>query len=166
MTGSRIRLRYEAILVPAGASVSWRRSSLSLRGRLTLGMLVPWFPDSERSRANLVDAFAHESHHAIGFLSTGRPTGERSAYFAGVCAQLASVGRIREEGLPGSPITTPAKTAWDKVAVRSSAAAWEVRQAMLSYFHEGQVERDTPAGNALAARCREEVALPFSSTGL
>ncbi|MBH1657782.1 hypothetical protein I5V54_17660 [Stenotrophomonas maltophilia] len=143
---------YRILLVQEGTSAVARARSLGrfATGR-TLALVSPVYGDQHRTFANLVDLVAHESVHALGHATKHpRALDERSAYYAGLCAQLQINGFITEEGLPGAPLASG-----DQAVRYSSQEAYRVRLEIYPLLAGGGIRLGTPPGKLMLQRCQQ-----------
>lgn len=152
------RAAYTALLVPHGTRLNLRTRSLRFRvPHLTLAMRV--YEARARTEANLVDLVAHETFHALGFAAGDRgAVDERTAYYAGLCTQLAVLGRIPEAALPGAPLASD-----NADVVESADAAYRVRREIYGWLQDGEIRAGTPGGEHMQARCRDLPGAPATA---
>jgi len=135
-------------LYPAGTGVRMQRAHLRFR-RAQVSLVAPIFDDIARTRANLVDLIAHEGFHVLGLASHDPDAGdERRAYYAGLCTQLAVLGRVSRANLPGAPLASTSAA-----VETSSAAAYAVRREAWPWFEHGDLVRGSAAAQDLLAHC-------------
>lgn len=143
---------YRILLVPEGTAGAIRARSLGrfATGR-TLALASHVYRDQQQAFANLVDLVAHETLHALG-VATKHPRArdERSAYYAGLCAQLKINGLIKEESLPGAPLA-----AGDRAVRISSQQAYRVRLETYPLLVDGTIRLGTPSGESMLQRCQQ-----------
>ena len=144
--------KYRILLAPEGIATTVRARSFGWysTGR-TLALAVPVHVDRDKTFANLVDLVAHETLHALGH-STGHPRAldERSAYYAGLCAQLEINGIVMEESLPGAPLASD-----DHAVVDSSQSAYRVRLETYPFLENGIIQIGSRSGELMLLRCQQ-----------
>lgn len=144
--------RYRILLVPEGTAGAIRARSLGLfaTGR-QLAFVAPVYSNQHRTFANLVDLVAHESFHALGHAEKNpRGRDERSAYYAGLCAQLRVNGLIAEEDLPGAPLASG-----DQAVRYSSQEAYRVRLETYPLLADGGIRLGASSGDLMLDRCQQ-----------
>lgn len=143
---------YRVLLVPEGTAGTIRTRSLGrfATGR-TLALASHVYGDQPQAFANLVDLVAHESLHALGYATKHpRARDERSAYYAGLCAQLRINGLIKGESLPGAPLASG-----DRAVRISSQQAYRVRLETYPLLVDGTIRLGTPSGESMLQRCQQ-----------
>nr|WP_143592048.1 hypothetical protein [Stenotrophomonas maltophilia] len=152
------RAAYTALLVPQGTRLNLRTRSLRFRvPHLTLAMRV--YDERARTEANLVDLVAHETFHTLGFAAGDRGANdERTAYYAGLCTQLAVLGTIPEAALPGAALASD-----NADVVESADAAYRVRREIYGWLQDGEIRAGTPGGERMQARCRDLPGAPATT---
>ncbi len=143
---------YRILLVPEGTAGAIRTRSLGrfATGR-TLALASHVYGDQRQAFADLVDLVAHESLHALGHATRHpRARDERSAYYAGLCAQLKINGLIKEESLPGAPLASG-----DRAVRISSQQAYRVRLETYPLLVDGTIRLGTPSGESMLQRCQQ-----------
>ena len=145
--------RYRILLAQEGTAAGVRTRSLGrfATGR-TLALASAVYGDPHQTFANLVDLVAHEGLHALGHATRHpRALDERSAYYAGLCAQLQiKNGLITEEGLPGAPLASG-----DRAVRYSSQAAYRVRLETYPLLAGEGIRLGAPSGESMLQRCQE-----------
>lgn len=143
---------YRILLAPEGTAGAVQTRSLGrfATGR-TLALASHVYPDQPQAFADLVDLVAHESLHALGHATKHpRARDERSAYYAGLCAQLRINGLIKEESLPGAPLASS-----DRAVRISSQQAYRVRLETYPLLVDGTIRIGTPSGESMLQRCQQ-----------
>lgn len=143
-------LRYDVDLhlYPVGTGVRMQRVHTGFQ-QVTVSLVAPLFDDPARTAANLVDLIAHEGFHALGqVLHDALARNERNAYYAGLCTQLAVLGRVSRASLPGAPLVTD-----DPNLVASSNAAYTVRREVWPWFKDGDLVAGSAAALGFQAQC-------------
>ncbi|WP_313139581.1 hypothetical protein [Stenotrophomonas sp.] len=143
---------YRILLAPEGTAGAIQARSLGrfATGR-TLALASHVYPDQQQAFADLVDLVAHESLHALGHATKHRRArDERSAYYAGLCAQLRINGLIREASLPGAPLASA-----DPAVRTSSQQAYRVRLETYPLLVDGTIRLGTPSGASMLQRCQQ-----------
>lgn len=144
--------RYRILLLPEGTAGAVRTRSIGLfaTGR-QLAFVAPVYSNQHRTFANLVDLVAHESFHALGHAEKNpRGQDERSAYYAGLCAQLRINGLIAEEDLPGAPLASG-----DQAVRYSSQEAYRVRLETYPLLADGGIRLGASSGDLMLDRCQQ-----------
>lgn len=161
-------IEYQAILVDNYSSFETTNWSL-----YPFSKIKPRFAfrtaNSNHLESALADTFAHEFVHMFVDLKRGNSRTdeeeaeareERAAYFAGICAQLHTIGIVRAESLPGAPISG----ASIPLAVsRSSKQGYAVRREVYGYLKNGRIVAETPNGKALKRKCDHELGAFFGA---
>jgi len=141
----------ELHLAPVGQHLWMRRWSLSTR-LPRMHLVAPVFDDEDRTLGNIVAVVAHESFHLPWFKEGDERAGdERAAHWAGICAQLATRGRLGPEALLSDALDST-----DAEVIASSGAALAVRRELETYVGSSGLAVGSAGAEHLRRQCGQE----------
>ncbi|MBS0589951.1 MAG: hypothetical protein JSR65_04870 [Proteobacteria bacterium] len=130
-----------------------------------LGTLQPryvarWRPEESRTRADIVDLFAHESIHLLTRLRTLRKTietEEQTAYLTGACAQLQTTGTLDKRQLRRAALVENASSELHA----SSAAGMRVSEMLGPIVSDDLVYLNSQNGRQITHLCTQSLTAYF-----
>lgn len=147
----RTSTHIELHLAPVGHRLSMRRWSLSARVP-RLHLVAPIFSDEDRTLGNIAGLVAHEAFHLPWFIHGDEHAGdERAAYWAGVCAQLATRGKLGPDVLLADALASK-----DAAVVASSSAARAVRLELERHVGAEGITVGSAGASRLQQHCRQQ----------